>query len=177
MENNRLVILGNGGASIYAAEAIRSAGHSGEIHIVSDANTPAFNPMLSPYYLKGVIPWEGCFPFGKQFYTKHDITCHFGAPAEFLDTTNQKVTLANGKQLSYDRCLIATGASAVIPAVPGLRESYRAYPLRSAVSVKNLQKAIQSANKVIVLGASLVGLKVAEVLRKKGLKVSKMPFA
>ncbi|MBN2061997.1 MAG: NAD(P)/FAD-dependent oxidoreductase [Deltaproteobacteria bacterium] len=177
MENGCFVILGNGGAAIFASEAIRSAGYAGELHIVSDAITPAFNPMLSPYYLKGVIPWEGCFPFGSRFYDRHDITCHFDAPAEFLDMTNQRVNLVNGKQISYDRCLIATGASPVMPPVPGLRESSRAYPLRSAESVKNLQKAMRSAKKVIVLGASLVGLKVAEVMSKNAIKVIVMDIA
>ena len=64
MKNGRIVILGNGGAAIFAAQAARASGYAGEIHMVSDTDMPAFNPMLSPYYLKGVIPWEGCFPFG-----------------------------------------------------------------------------------------------------------------
>jgi NADPH-dependent 2,4-dienoyl-CoA reductase/sulfur reductase-like enzyme len=171
MKNERIVILGNGGAAVFAAQAARTSGHSGEIHIVSDVDTPAFNPMLSPYYLKGIIPWEGCFPFGRRFYDEHDIIFHFNAPVESLDIINQQVALTNGKQFFYDRCLIATGASPVIPPVPGLRDSSRVYPLRTAVSVKNLEKSTRSAKRVIVLGASFVGLKVAEVLNKKAVKV------
>jgi NAD(P)H-nitrite reductase large subunit len=86
--------------------------------MVSDTDTPAFNPMLSPYYLKGVIPWENCFPFGRSFYTEYDITCHFHASVELLDHVNHQVALANGERLSYDRCLVATGASPVIPPYP-----------------------------------------------------------
>ena len=73
-----------------AAKAARTSGHQGEIHLVSDTNAPAFNPMLSPYYLKGVIPWEHCFPFGQGFYGDYNITCHFDAPAESLDAINQQ---------------------------------------------------------------------------------------
>ena len=150
-----------------AATAARASGHRGEIHLVSDTNAPAFNPMLSPYYLKGVVPWECCFPFGQGFYDDHSITCHLDAPAESLDPINQRVTLANGQILPYDKCLIATGASPAIPPVPGLKDSPRALPLRTAASARNLEKAISSARKAVILGASLVGLKVAEILRKK----------
>jgi NADPH-dependent 2,4-dienoyl-CoA reductase/sulfur reductase-like enzyme len=171
MTGRRIVILGNGGAAICAAKAARASGHQGEIHLVSDTNAPAFNPMLSPYYLKGAIPWERCFPFGIGFYRDYDVTCHVDAAAEFLDAISQRVVLANGEQLPYDRCLIATGADPTIPAVPGLKDSPRAIPLRTAASARNLEKATRSAKRVVVLGASLVGLKVAEILCKRNIRV------
>ncbi|MBW1769023.1 MAG: NAD(P)/FAD-dependent oxidoreductase, partial [Deltaproteobacteria bacterium] len=49
----RLIILGNGGASINAIRAARASGHTGSIRVISDTEGPAFNPMLSPYYLDG----------------------------------------------------------------------------------------------------------------------------
>ena len=171
MRNGCFVILGNGGAAIFAAGAARLSGHRGEIHLVSDTDAAAFNPMLSPYYFKGKIPWERCFPFGMGFYRDHDITCHFGVPVASLDAINQRVALADGRTLPYDRCLIATGAAPVVPPVPGLRESPRALPLRTAASAKKLEEAIRTARKAVVLGASLVGMKMAEILVKKGIGV------
>jgi hypothetical protein len=67
---NGFVILGNGGAAIYAARAARQAGFRGEIHMVSDRSGPAFNPMLSPYYFKGKVSWQDCFPFGGGNYRR-----------------------------------------------------------------------------------------------------------
>ncbi len=82
MRDERLLILGNGGAALSAVMAARGSGYCGEIHLASDVDGPAFNPMLAPYFLKGAIPWEYCFPFGSGFYPAHDVTCHFGAAAE-----------------------------------------------------------------------------------------------
>ncbi len=171
MQNERLAILGNGGAAVSAAKAARISGHRGEIHLVSDTNAPAFNPMLSPYYLKGCIPWERCFPLGAGFYRDYDITCHFDAPVESLDAPNQRVVLTDGREFIYDRCLIATGAAPAVPPVPGLRGSPRARPLRTAASARRLEKAILTARRAVVLGASFVGLKVAEILSKRGIRV------
>lgn len=171
MPEDRLVILGNGGAAVSAAAAARRCGHRGEIHLVSDTEGPAFNPMLSPYFLKGKIPWERCFPFGANFYRDHDITCHFGAPVESLDAVNQRIFTAAGRTLTYDRCLLATGAAPFVPPVPGLRESKRALPLRTAASTRKLAETIRTVRKAVVLGASLVGMKMAEILVKTGVAV------
>ena len=170
-KQDRIVILGNGGAAISAARAARSAGHSGEIHFVSDTAESAFNPMLPPYYFKGKLSWEGCYPFGADFYRDHDITCHFGVPVATLEATRQQVVLADEQILAYDRCLIATGASPVLPPVPGLRQSSRALPLRSAASARKLEEAMRTARRVLILGASLVGMEMAEVLVKRGIAV------
>lgn len=173
----RIVILGNGGTAIHAARAARASGYEGEIHMVSDADTPVFNPMLSPYYLKGTIQWDRCFSFDQTVYVANNITCHFGSPIESLDPLRQEIAFAEGTKLVYDKCLVATGASAVLPPIPGLRDSDRAFSLRTAQSVKDLERAISPAKKVIVLGASLVGLKVAEVLAKKSVKVTLLDIA
>ncbi len=171
MHNGRLLILGNGGAALCAARAARASGHLGEIHLASDVEGPAFNPMLAPYFLKGALPWERCFPFGPGFYDAHGITCHFGAAAECLDTLNREVTLANGERLSYDRCLIATGAGPHVPQVPGLKGSNRTFVLRTAASARQLAEAIPAARSALVLGASFVGLKVAEILNRRRIRV------
>lgn len=167
----RLLILGNGGSAVSAAKSARFSGYQGEICMVSDSVDKAFNPMLAPYYLKGHIPWERCFPFGADFYRNYDITCSFGTPVESLDAVNQEVILTGGKRLSYDRCLIATGASPVIPSIPGLKNSPRTFVLRTAASVRSLEMIASPSKKAVVLGASFVGLKVAEILKKRGIDV------
>lgn len=169
--SGQIVVIGNGGAAAHAVMAARRAGFTGEIHQVSDDIGPGFNPMLSPYYLKGILSWEQCFPFGPDFYKTHAVTCHFGSPAVFLDTNQNKVFLDNGRYIQYEKCLIATGARPATPPIPGLSGSGRVFPLRTPGSVLRIQKAIGSAKKAVVLGASLVGVKVAEILSRKGIVV------
>ena len=177
MRHGRLLILGNGGAALSAARAARASGHLGEIHLASDVEGPAFNPMLAPYFLKGALPWERCFPFGAGFYDALGITCHLGAAAERLDTRNREVTLASGERISYDRCLVATGAGPIVPPVPGLKDSKRAFFLRTAASVRQLEEAIPKARSALVLGASFVGLKVAEILTRRQIRVTLLDCA
>ena len=171
IRKQRILILGNGGAAAHAIMAARRAGFEGEIHLVSDTDNPAFNPMLAPYYLKGALAWKHCFPFGPDFYQKYHVIGHFGSAVKHLDAAEKTALLANGKKISYSKCLLATGASPIIPPIPGLQGSPCTFPLRTADSALKIQDAMQSAQKVIVLGASLVGVRVAEILHKKGVDV------
>ncbi|MCX8021451.1 MAG: NAD(P)/FAD-dependent oxidoreductase [Syntrophorhabdaceae bacterium] len=171
MSKERILILGNGGAGINAAIAARKTGFKGEIAMVSERDGPVFNPMLSPYYLKGIVPWERCFPFDYRIYKELDIRCHFGTPVVELDGIGQEVTLGDGKKISFDRCLIATGASPVIPAIEGLEDHSLYKTIRTPASVLDLNGAIRGGGKAVVLGASLVGLKASEILKKRGMEV------
>lgn len=170
-QKQRIVIVGNGGAALHAIKALRNAGFEGSIQQISDAEGAAFNPMLGPYYLKGMISWEHCFPFGSDFYRDHNIECQFGSPVEQIDACNRTITLGNNRHLRYDQCLVATGASVVTPPIPGLSDLPYAFPLRTPESTLSLQEAMSKSKKVLVLGASLVGVKVAEILSKKGIEV------
>ena len=171
MQDKGIVIIGNGGAALYAARAVREAGHSGEVHLISDTSECAFNPMLSPYYFRGKVTWEKCFPFGAQFYQDLDIVPHCGVPVGQLEAKRQQITLTDGQQFSYESCLVATGSSPVMPPVPGLRESDRVLPLRSSSTARQLEEAMKTARRVIVMGASLVGIEMTEVLVKRGVEV------
>jgi NADPH-dependent 2,4-dienoyl-CoA reductase/sulfur reductase-like enzyme len=163
----KMVILGNGGAACNAAAAARQSGFQGSIQMISDVDQAAFNPMLGPYYLKGKTSWENCFPFGKDFYHRYDITCIFGSPVEALDAENRLIRCGDGRSISYDQCLIATGADPSFPPVPGLAECARAYPVRSSRTILKMSEALQDAQKLVILGASLVGIKLAEIMRQK----------
>jgi len=164
-------ILGNGGAAIYAIKAIRSAGYTGDLHQITDDSGRAFNPMVAPYFLSEKTAWDTCFPFGEDFLEKHNVMAHHGDKVVSLDAESATIITAGGKTFNYDKCLIATGARPVIPPIPGLQESTRALPLREPDTAQNMLKSLDGAANVLVLGASFVGVKLAEVFLKKGIRV------
>lgn len=165
------IIIGNGGAAIHAVLSLRAAGYDGELHQFTDDIGPAFNPMVAPYFLSGKTQWETCFPFGADFYKKYQVITHHGEKVISLDADASKIKTDRGGVFNYDKCLIATGARPVIPPVEGLRESPYALPLREPDTARNMDQILQKAKRVLILGASFVGVKLAEVFLKKGIKV------
>ena len=60
----KYMIIGFGCAGYYAAKTIRENDPDGTITVVSDHDSPPYNPMLTTYYVAGKIPFESMFPFG-----------------------------------------------------------------------------------------------------------------
>src|SRR5664280_2738984 len=108
----RILILGNSAAAIAAVGAIRARGGEQAITMVSSEDCTAYSPVLTTHYLSGEIPESALYFCDVGYYRELDVTCHFGMAAVDLDASVQRVTLADGARLDYDRLLIATGASA-----------------------------------------------------------------
>ncbi|MBW1996431.1 MAG: NAD(P)/FAD-dependent oxidoreductase [Deltaproteobacteria bacterium] len=177
MTSHGLLFIGNGGAAISAVRAARAAGYEGPVQMVSDTAGETFNPMLSPYFLAGQIPFESCFPFGRDFYSRYKVRCRFDLPVVSLDPFSREIRLADGTVLAYDRCLVATGARPVFPRVPGIDGSRYVYTLRTAEDTIRLNDAIARTSDALILGASLIGLKMAEIILSKGARVTLVDIA
>jgi NADPH-dependent 2,4-dienoyl-CoA reductase/sulfur reductase-like enzyme len=172
-----ILIVGNGGAAAHGIMALREAGYDGAIDVISDVPGPPFNPMLLPYYLKGVIGWEQCFPFGLDFYEPLGVTCHTGSPAASLNAGNRELVLADGRRFQYDQCLVASGAGCIVPNLPGLPGCRRALTFRTRECGLRMNEQVHVSKSVSILGASLVGAKLGEVMAAHGLHVTLIDLA
>ena len=103
------VIIGGGIAGTTAAEELRKLDPSSEITIVSEEQHPIYSRVLLPHYIKGKIPRERVFLKKENWYREQNIDWMPGVLAVHLDTKNKFVTLSNGREIEYDKLLIATG--------------------------------------------------------------------
>jgi nitrite reductase (NADH) large subunit len=169
---DHLLILGNSAAALSAARAIRSRGGEQSITIVSREECSAYSPVLTTYYLRGRIPESALYLCDVGYYRERQITCHFGKAATELDAAAQRVTLDDGTRLSYDKLLIATGASA--KRVAGLDPEIAAEVcyLRTIEDARRIHEAALGARHIVVMGAGLVSLQVAGAVARPKLRVT-----
>lgn len=164
---NKIAIIGFGGAGYNAAREIRRRDRSARIDVYSDTDIGPYNPMLTTYYIKGTIPYEAMFPFGDIETIKRDLDLDFygETPVTGILPEEKKVLLADGTGVQYDNILISTGASALMPPIPGL-ELPGVYKMRTAYDAVELKKALESGSikSGLVIGASWVGIKIVEDL-------------
>lgn len=161
----KFAIIGFGCAGYRAVEAIRRAGCEARIDVYSDTDLPPYNPMLTTYYVKGAIPQEALFPFGSLEKIVQDTGIHFysGKPVTGLDPETKTLRFADGSQEPYDQILISTGASAVIPPLPGI-DLPGVFKMRTAQDAIRLKEVLEKGTlkSALVIGASWVGIKVVE---------------
>jgi assimilatory nitrate reductase electron transfer subunit/3-phenylpropionate/trans-cinnamate dioxygenase ferredoxin reductase subunit len=116
-----IAVIGGGMAALEAVKALRAApgGKDFSIHVFSDSGFPPYNPMLTTYYCGGKIPWEELFPAGQHPWEELGVTLHTGTPVMALSAANHTLRTADAETFSFDKCLIATGASPFVPPFPG----------------------------------------------------------
>lgn len=168
----RILILGNSAAAIAAVRAIRARGGEQTITMVSGEDCTAYSPVLTTHYLSGEIPESALYFCDIGYYREHDISCHFGNAAVALDAAAQRVTLADGTRLDYDKLLIATGASA--KRVTGLDPEIAGdvHYLRTIEDARRIHEAALGAKHIVMMGAGLVSLQVAGAVARPDLRVT-----
>jgi len=170
-EPRRIVIVGGGAAGFAAADMLRRLKYDGAISILSaDAAPPVDRPNLSKDYLAGNAPQDWLPLRPDPYYAEQGIHLKLNANVAAIDVGAQQVMLAGGARVAYDRLLLATGAEPVRPPIPGAQAPH-VYVLRSLADCQNILAAAAAAKRVVVLGASFIGLEVAASLRARGLEV------
>jgi len=167
----KIVIAGGGAAGFAAAEMLRRMGHQGGIIMVSDdAAAPVDRPNLSKDYLAGAAPEEWVPLRGDDWYAENGIDLRLGTKIGAVRPREHEVLLADGSTIAYDRLLLATGAEPIRLAVPGAAPS-DVLTLRSLADCRAIIARAGAARRVLVIGASFIGLEVAASLRTRGLEV------
>ena len=130
--------------------------------------------MLTTYYTAGRLPYEGLFPFGtlEQIAEQLNVNLITGTQVSHVKAKERIVVTADGTQASYDKILIATGANAFVPG--SFASLTGAFCMRTISDAVGLHKALETHNyrNAVIVGASMVGIKVAELLHNRGCHVT-----
>jgi NADPH-dependent 2,4-dienoyl-CoA reductase/sulfur reductase-like enzyme/nitrite reductase/ring-hydroxylating ferredoxin subunit len=176
-----VVIIGAGAAGSAATEMLRRCGYDRRIAVVDDdPGAPYDRPNLSKDYLAGTATeeWIPLRPDG--FYEQHDVRRIRGRVTR-IDTAARAVAVDGHGSIPYEALLIATGAEPVRINLAGDDQPHVHY-LRSLTDSRAIVEAAKSARRVVVIGASFIGLEVAASLRARNLEVhvvapDKIPLA
>jgi 3-phenylpropionate/trans-cinnamate dioxygenase ferredoxin reductase subunit len=105
-----------------------------------------------------------------DWWAEHDVELVVGDAATGLDLTSAAVTLASGREIGYDKLLLATGAAPRPLDVPGA-ELDGVLVLRRADDAERVAAALERGGRMVVVGGGWIGLEVAAAARGKGLDV------
>src|SRR5580658_4418259 len=108
----KYLLAGGGAASSAAAVAIRKLDSTNTLLMVGqESNRPYHRPPLSKDYLLRRTQHENLFTLSDRWFADNHVTLMTGRRVEKVDTARRTVILGNAEEISYDKLLLAIGAS------------------------------------------------------------------
>lgn len=165
------VIIGAGPAGVNAAEHLRKYDPVSKITMLVAEDVPPYSRMALPYYLVGNIKPEGTYlRKNDDHFSKLNIELKQGR-ASSVDTSKKSITLLGGDQLDYDKLLIATGATATRPPIPGI-DLDNVFNCWSLADSHKIVQSTKPGSKVILMGAGFIGCIILEALAARGVDLT-----
>jgi len=169
MEDARYVIVGGGLAGFNAIPAIRERDPEGRIILVTDEKERPYDRVpLSKRYLQGALSRDGVFLRPQEFYEENHVELATGRRATALRVTAKTLSLADGRELRYEKLLLATGGAPRRLPLPGA-DLRGIHYLRTLEDSDVLKDAMAHARKLVVVGGGFIGCEVAAAGVMKGL--------
>ena len=171
-EQRTFLIVGAGAAGATAAAALREFGFGGRILLVGgEPGLPFDRICLSKFVVAGQMPSSEIPPLlPNEFYHAHAIE-RIEAEISRLDVARREAILADGRRLTFDRALIATGGVPKPLDIPGAKLP-GVHMLRSREDASAILADVRPGARAVILGSSFIGLEVASSLRQQKAKVS-----
>ena len=163
-----IVVAGAGHAGGSAAAFLRQYGWQGPITLVGEEALPPYQrPPLSKAWLKGEADGAGLALRPVAFYAKQDIALRLSTRILALDRAGQRLLLADGGAVPYDRLILALGASPRRLSLPGCALE-GVLELRTTLDADRIKAALGPGVRLAVIGGGYIGLEVAASARALG---------
>ena len=175
----RLVVVGGVAAGTKAASRARRLDPEMEITVYQEEPEPSISECGLPYYLSGVVSErEQLVARTPEEFAEKGIEVRVRHRVEALDPDRKKLSvrdLSSGRVFEdfYDRLIVATGARAVLPPIPGA-DLDGVFALRFLTDADKVRGYVEehSPETAAVVGGGYIGLEVAENLCRLGMEVT-----
>ncbi|KSU83841.1 nitrite reductase (NADH) large subunit [Fictibacillus enclensis] len=171
MEKKKLVLVGNGMAGVRCIEEIlKMNAEAFDITIFGSEPHPNYNRILLSTVLQGDTSIQDITLNDRAWYEKNNITLYTGETVTSIDSDRKSVHTDLGREVEYDRLILATGSEPFMLPVPGAdKEGVTAF--RDIKDCETMIDAAQNYKKAVVIGGGLLGLEAARGLINLGMQV------
>ncbi len=170
------LVLGAGPAGVIAAETLRKADPNAQITLLGGESEPPYSRMAIPYYLAENIAEEGTYLRQNSNHYSDLGVDYIQGRADAVYVAKKQLRLEGGKNVDYDKLLIATGASPIRPHIEGL-DLPGVHTCWTLEDARNIAKLATKGEPVVLMGAGFIGSIILEALVAKGVKLTVVEMA
>jgi 3-phenylpropionate/trans-cinnamate dioxygenase ferredoxin reductase component len=167
-----IVIVGGGKAGGTAAATLREEGFGGPVVIINrDPGLPFGRPPLSKTYLRSEEDLEGWYVKPADWYAADDVELLAESAVTAIDATAHSLALESGREMEYQKLLMATGGRNRRLRIPGA-ELPGIYYLRTVAECDAIKHEAVAGRRAVVVGMGFIGCEVAASLTQLGVGVT-----
>lgn len=167
-----LVVIGNGMAGMRTVEELlKLSPELYDITVFGAEPHGNYNRILLSPVLAGDKSMDDIMIHTRQWYADNRIALHAGDPVVHIDRRRRMVRSKSGREVWYDRLLLATGSTPFIVPVPG-HQLAGVIGFRDICDVDTMLEAARSGGRAVVIGGGLLGLEAANGLLRRGMHVT-----
>ncbi|MDF1688963.1 MAG: nitrite reductase large subunit NirB [Cycloclasticus sp.] len=176
-DKKQLVVIGNGmvGHKFLQSMTNSEAMQDYEITTFCEETRLAYDRVQLSAYFSGKTE-DDLSLVAPGFFEENNITVHIGDRASHIDRDKKIVTSENGRSISYDKIVLATGSYPFVPPIPG-HERDNCFVYRTIDDLIDITNAGETSKVGVVIGGGLLGLEAAKALKDLGLKTHVVEFA
>jgi 3-phenylpropionate/trans-cinnamate dioxygenase ferredoxin reductase component len=166
-----MVIVGGGIAGGNAAAALRDEGFRGQVVIIGqEPDVPFGRPPLSKTYLRSEEDLKDWYVRPADWYEAHDVA-RVESSVTAIDAAAHTLVLDSGRELEYQKVLIATGGRNRRLTIPGA-ELPGIHYLRTVAECNAIKREAVAGRRAVVVGMGFIGCEVAASLTQLGVGVT-----
>jgi len=172
MQQEHVVIIGNGIAGVTAARHIRKLSDK-RITIVSAESKFFFSRTALMYVFMGHMRFEDTQPYEPWFWKKNRIELK-QAFVEAVDVQHKTLYFSERDQMKYDQLIIATGSTPNKFGWPG-ENAKGVLGLYHKQDLEELEKYAPNnsvCKRAVIVGGGLIGIELAEMLNSRNIPVT-----
>ena len=173
--SERLAIVGGDAAGMSAASAARRREPTLDVVAFERGPYTSFSACGIPFYLGGLFEdSDRLVTRSTDEHRERGIEVHTRTTVTAMDLDRRVLTVrdqsGDERTEGFDQVVLATGAEAIAPDVPGADATE---PARTIDAAERLRSALQrGGDSAVVIGAGYIGLEMAEALVQRGLSVT-----
>lgn len=167
----KIIIVGSGITAITAIKSIREIDLDSDIYLIGEEKFYPYTRIKLSKSLFDNLEENNILIQKKEWYEQNNVKILINTKVVKIDSNTHEVSLCNGSKLSYDKLLIANGASNNVPPIDGINMD-GVYTLRGLNDALNIKERLDAGANVIVLGGGILGLEMAFILHQHNIKVT-----
>ena len=170
--SRRLAVIGGDAGGMSAAAVAKRREPELEVVVFERGAYTSYSACGIPFHVGGEVdPLEALVARSPEEHRANGLDVRMGAEVVELDLAARRLICADGGREGFDELLIATGARATPPPIPGIEaaESPRTLETGGALRAAIDAEGGRGGATAVVIGAGYIGLEVAEAFVRKGL--------